>query len=370
MRIPYTKPSITDLEIEFASDAAANGWGKNCYDYIIRFEKEFSKYIGSSFCIATSSCTGALTLGLKALGIDHNDEVILADTNWIATVSPIVQLGAKPVFVDILPDSWCIDPKKAEENITENTKAIIATHLYGNLCNMDELLKLGEKYNIKIIEDSAEAVGSIYKGRKAGSMGVFSTFSFHGTKTMTTGEGGMFVTNDRSVFEKALTLSNHGRKSTQSKQFWSDECGFKFKMSNIQAALGCAQLSRIEELVQRKIEIMSTYKTLLGDLKHISLNHESQETINGSWMPNAVFSKDSGVTRDILLKTFQDKNIDARVFFWPLSSLPMFTSKNKNTNSYSIAERSINLPSFHDITTETINQVANVLKEIESKTKI
>ena len=235
---------------------------------------------------------------------------------------------------------------------------------------MDELLKLGEKYNIKIIEDSAEAVGSIYKGRKAGSMGVFSTFSFHGTKTMTTGEGGMFVTNDRSVFEKALTLSNHGRKSTQSKQFWSDECGFKFKMSNIQAALGCAQLSRIEELVQRKIEIMSTYKTLLGDLKHISLNHESQETINGSWMPNAVFSKDSGVTRDILLKTFQDKNIDARVFFWPLSSLPMFTSKNKNTNSYSIAERSINLPSFHDITTETINQVANVLKEIESKTKI
>ena len=131
-----------------------------------------------------------------------------------------------------------IDLKDVRSKINERTKAIIATHLYGNLCNMDELLELGEKYNIKIIEDSAEALGSVYKGRKAGSMGVFSTFSFHGTKTLTTGEGGMFVTNDQSVFEKALTLSNHGRKSTQFKQFWSEECGFKFKMSNIQAAIG------------------------------------------------------------------------------------------------------------------------------------
>ena len=364
MLIPYTKPSITELEIEFATDAATNGWGKNCYDYIVKFEKEFGEYIGSKFCIATSSCTGALTLGLKALGIDQNDEIILADTNWIATASPIVHLGAKPVFVDILPDSWCIDPQKAEEKITERTKAIIATHLYGNLCNMDELLELGQKYNIKIIEDSAEALGSVYKGRQAGSMGVFSTFSFHGTKTLTTGEGGMFVTNDQSVFDKALTLSNHGRKSTQPKQFWSEECGFKFKMSNIQAAIGCGQILRIQELTQRKRDIFAYYCDALKEYQCVTLNPEPANCVNVVWMPTVVFSEKCKTTREILQQKFNENSIDARVFFWPLSSLPMFDSIIENKNSYSIPSRAINLPSYHDMSEQDLAKVVRCLKEV------
>jgi perosamine synthetase len=164
-RIFYTKPSITELEVRYASDAAANGWGDQCYAYIHRFEAMFKQHLGVKFAIATSSCTGALHLGMAALGIGPDDEVIMADTNWIATASPILSLGARPVFVDVLADSWCIDPDKAEAAITPRTKAIVAVHLYGNLCDMSRLLAIGEKYGIPVIEDAAEAIGSVYHGR-------------------------------------------------------------------------------------------------------------------------------------------------------------------------------------------------------------
>ena len=223
-RIFYTKPSTTDLEVGYATDAAANGWGERCYEYIQRFEHMFKEHLGVSYAIATSSCTGALHMGMAALGIGSGDEVILADTNWIATVSPIVHLGAKPVFVDILPDSWCIDPDRVEAAITPHTKAIVAVHLYGNLCDMDRLIAIGDKYGLPVIEDAAEGIGSVYHGRRAGSMGRFGAFSFHGTKTLTTGEGGMFVTNDAELYERVLTLSNHGRARGQIKQFWPRAC--------------------------------------------------------------------------------------------------------------------------------------------------
>jgi len=364
MKIVYTKPSITKLEIDYAADAAANGWGESCYDYIIRFEKEFSEHIGTKYGIATSSCTGALTIGLHALGVKEGDEVILADTNWIATASPIVHSGAQPVFVDILRDTWCIDPQKAELAITHRTKAIIATHLYGNLCDMDALLAIGKKYNIAIIEDSAEAVGSIYKGKKAGSMGDFSTFSFHGTKTLTTGEGGMFLTNNDQLYETVLTLSNHGRGRAPSKQFWAEMPGFKFKMSNIQAALGCAQLARIDELISKKRSIFNYYKNKLTDCTEISMNHEAKHCIIGAWMPTLVFSKSACITREMLLKAFQSSEIDARVFFWPLSSLPSFENIKSNVNARDICKRAINLPSYHDIDTNNMDQVVSVVKSL------
>ena len=366
MKIAYTKPSITQLEIDFAADAAANGCGSKCYDYIIRFENEFAAHINSKHSIATSSCTGALTMGLHALGIGPGDEVILADTNWIATVSPIVHLGATPVFVDILEDTWCINPKEALKAITSKTKAIIATHLYGNLCEMDELLEIGKSYNIDIIEDAAEAIGSTYFGKKAGSMGKFSTFSFHGTKTITTGEGGIFLTNSSELYERVLTLSNHGRERTQSKQFWADECGFKFKMSNIQAAIGCAQLLRIEELCERKKDILKFYKNAFVDKKYLKMNLSTTDKENGAWMPTLVFHKDSGISREILLETFSKNDIDARVFFWPLSSLPMFKPNYNNFIAYDIPNRAINLPSYHDITDNDLNKVVECVEGVFS----
>jgi perosamine synthetase len=360
-RIHYTKPSITELEIAYATDAATNGWGEKCYEYIDRFEELFKQHLGVKYAIATSSCTGALHMGLAALGITSGDEVILADTNWIASAAPITYLGAKPVFVDILPDTWCIDPKRVREAITPQTKAIIAVHLYGNLCDMDSLLALGAEFGIPVIEDAAEAIGSVYNGKRAGSMGKFGTFSFHGTKTLTTGEGGMFVTNDDELYERVLTLSNHGRAQGQSKQFWPDMVGFKYKMANIQAAIGCAQMERIEELIRRKREILAAYRERLEKLPGLRMNPEPEGIVNGAWMPTVVFSPDTGVTRERLQAAFSAENIDARVFFWPLSSLPMFDPVKTNTHTWSIPDRAINLPSYHDITAIEQDRVCELI---------
>lgn len=361
-RISYTKPSITSLEVAYATDAAANGWGERCYDYIVRFEKAFREHLGTSHAIATSSCTGAMHMGLAALGIGPGDEVILADTNWIATAAPIVHLGATPVFVDVLADSWCIDPQKAGQAITPRTKAIIATHLYGNLCDMDRLLDIGRVHGIAVIEDAAEAIGSEWRGRRAGSMGTFGTFSFHGTKTLTTGEGGMFVTSDAALYERVLTLSNHGRARSQTKQFWPDEVGFKYKMSNIQAAIGCAQIERIDTLIARKREILAAYRDRLMGIPGLSMNPEPAGTINGAWMPTVVFGRAAGVSRDMMQAAFADANIDARVFFHPLTSLPMFEDRAENINAWDIPTRAINLPSYHDMTDADIGRICGTLE--------
>lgn len=363
-RILYTKPSITELEIAYATDAAANGWGDRCYEYIERFEGAFKAHLGVQYAIATSSCTGALHMGMAALGIGPGDEVILADTNWIATASPIVHLGAKPVFVDILADTWCLDPERVEAAITPRTKAIVAVHLYGNLCEMDQLLDIGRRHGIPVIEDAAEAIGSVYRGKRAGSMGAFGAFSFHGTKTLTTGEGGMFVTNDPELYEHVLTLSNHGRARGQTRQFWPDMVGFKYKMSNIQAAIGCAQMKRIDELIARKRNIMSGYYKRLAHIPLMTMNPELPGTEIGAWMPTVVFSAGAGLDLDLMQSVFLSENIDARVFFHPLSSLPMFAERAENFHAYDIQRRAINLPSYHEITEEDLDRVANVIRHI------
>ena len=363
-RIHYTKPSITELEIAYANDAVTNGWGPRCYEYIDRFEEAFKRHLGVSYAIATSSATGALHMGMSALGIGSGDEVILADTNWIASVAPVIHLGASPVLVDIDETSWCLSFEAVKAAITPKTKAIMAVHLYGNVCEMDELTRLCDETGIFLIEDAAEAIGSEYKGRKAGSMGIFGAFSFHGTKTMTTGEGGMFVTNDKDVYERVLTLSNHGRSKSQTKQFWPDMIGFKYKMSNVQAAIGLSQIERIDELVNRKREIFSFYKKELIDLDGVTINPELADRKSGYWMVNVVFSEQLGITADLMIKQFSDNNIDARVFFWPLSELELIDSKVSNPVSKALSIRSINIPCYHDISDQEQLRIVEVIKSV------
>lgn len=360
-RIYYTKPSITDLEILYATDAATNGWGERCYEYIGRFETLFRQHLNVKHAIATSSCTGALHMGLAALGVGPGDEVILGDINWIASAASITYLCAKPVFVDVLPDTWCLDPSKVEAAITPRTKAIIAVHLYGNLCDMDSLIAIGAKHGIPVIEDAAEAIGSAWYGKRAGSLGAFGTFSFHGTKTLTTGEGGMFVTQDDNLYEKVLTLSNHGRARGQMKQFWPDMVGFKYKMSNLQAAIGCAQMERIDDLIAAKRRIFDYYSQHLSDLP-LRMNLEPTGTINGYWMPAIVVDEGVAFDREALLAAFKKDNIDGRVFFWPLSMLSMFKMKPDNVVSYRIYERAINLPTYHDLSEAEMDRVIRIIK--------
>ncbi|MBB5360686.1 perosamine synthetase [Rhodanobacter sp. ANJX3] len=355
-RIHYTKPSITALEIGYATDAAANGWGERCYDYIYRFEALFREHLGVKHAIATSSATGALHIGMAAMGIGAGDEVVLGDINWIASAAPIIHLGATPILVDVLADSWCLDPAAVEAAITPKTRAILAVHLYGNLCDMNALREIGKRHGIPVIEDAAEAIGSAWYGHRAGSMGIFGAFSFHGTKTMTTGEGGIFVTNDDDLYEKALTLSNHGRARGEARQFWPETIGFKYKMSNLQAAIGCGQIERIEELIAGKRRVFEYYRNAMRALP-LRMNPERGEVINGYWMPTIVIDEHVPFERSALLHSFEANNIDARVFFWPLSSLPSFTPHPANIVSYSLSSRAVNLPSYHDMKDEELDRV-------------
>jgi perosamine synthetase len=364
-RIPYTKPSITELEIQYATDAVANGWGERCYEYIGRFEQTFSKHLGVKHVIATSSCTGALHMGLAALGIGPGDEVILADINWIASAAPITYLGATPVLVDILPDTWCIDPARAEEAITSKTKAIIAVHLYGNLCDMDALQSISARYGIPIVEDAAEAIGSTHRNRTAGSIGKFGAFSFHGTKTITTGEGGAFVTNDDELYEQVLTLSNHGRSRNQKKQFWPDIIGFKYKMSNVQAAIGCAQVERIDNLISEKRSIYERYVAAFEGSSVILNPRPDDFSVPGYWMVNAVFpSSQMNVNRrQRIIETLDSINADARVFFWPLTSTGHFDVRTENPIANCLTIRALNLPSAFGMTDAMIDEVCHLVRE-------
>ena len=368
-RIPINKPSITDLEINYVNDAVANGWGEKCYDYINRFEKDFSKYQNTKYALATSSCTGAIHLALMALGVKAGDEVIIPEITWIASAEPVLYIGAKPVFVDVLRDSWCIDPKQIEAAITPKTKAIIVVHVYGNLCDMNEIMAIAKKHNLVVLEDAAEALGSEYFGNKAGSIADVGVFSFHGTKTMTTGEGGVLVTNNEAVYDKAKILNDHGRnpKDPENKMFWMRDYGYKYKISNLQAALGCAQISRIEELVEKKRQIFNRYTEKLKSLA-CQLNPEPANRKNSYWLPTVVFDKLLSFNRDDFFKLCTENNIDSRPFFFPLSSLPMFETREGNTVAYDIYERGINLPSYHDITIEEIDFVSElVIKFISGK---
>ena len=363
-RIPYTRPSITELEIQYATDAATNGWGEACYEYIARFESAFREHLQVRHAIATSSCTGALHLGLAGLGLGPSDEVILADTNWVATVAPVVHLGAIPVFVDVCPDSWCIDPGRVEEAVTPRTRAVIATHLYGNLAELDELSAIAERHGIVLIEDAAEALGSVYRGQRAGSIGHFGTFSFHGSKTVTTGEGGMFVTDDTDLFERVMTLSNHGREPGEMRMFRPVQVGFKFKISNVQAAIGCAQLERIDQLVARKQEILALYRSRLSQLSGARMNVEQAGCINGAWMPTVRLEGYGDKIASLLGEEFERGDIDARPVFPPLSSLEMFTSQPEHTVAHKLAGEAVNLPSFHDMTKGQLDRVCTIVEDV------
>lgn len=360
--IPINKPSITQLEIDYVHDAIAHGWGAKCYDYIYRFEKSFAQYQNTNYSLATSSCTGAIHLALMAMGVVSGDEVIVPEITWIASVEPVLYIGAIPVFVDIDKDTWCICPDSFKKAITAKTKAVIIVHPYGNVANMDEIIAIAKENNIKILEDAAEALGSEYKGTKCGSIGDIGVFSFHGTKTMTTGEGGILVTNDEKMYKAAKVLNDHGRNSEdpENKAYWMRNYGYKYKISNLQAALGCAQIERIEELVSKKRLIFHWYQEELHSL-NLAMNHEQEYVKNSYWLPTVILPEN--ISRDAFFNLCKENKIDSRPFFYPLSSLPMFNRIDSNINAYQLYSRGINLPSFHDITREEVAFVGQLLKK-------
>ena len=364
-RILNAKPSITQLEIDYVTDAVANGWGSDCYGYLHRFAEQAKAYFGSELAWPTSSCHGALHMVLMALGVGPGDEVIVPDATWTGSVFPISWLGATPVFVDVKPDTWCIDPEQVATAITPKTRAVIAVHLYGNLCDMDALNSLCQERGVALIEDAAEAIGSEYKGQKAGSIADFGVFSFHGTKTLTTGEGGLILSNRPDLAVKVNAIDSQGRRPG-AKHFWVDEIGLKYKMSNIQAALGLAQLERADELVRRKREIFAAYQQAFESWDDITLNPEPEGTLNSYWMPTVVLGPSYQPTverRNAWIDACVAQGVEARPFFYPVSSMPMYTDVSTNTVSRELSASGINLPSSYELTTEDIGRVVTTLHQ-------
>jgi perosamine synthetase len=364
-RIPVAGPSITEKEIGYVTDAVTNAWYDNAGTYNTRFESAFAAYVGTRFAVSLPSCTSAIHLALAALGVGPGDEVIVPECTWIATAAPIHYVGATPVFADIDPHSWCLDVASFRRAITSRTKAVIPVDLYGNLPDWTALLACAREHGIAVIEDAAEGIGSKYGGAPAGSLGDIGVFSFHGSKTLTTGEGGMLVTSDKTIYDRVQILRDHGRVPGDT-MFFNREVAFKYKMSSLQAALGLAQLERIEELVTRKREIFSWYQQALAADSRFTLNETSQDVFSTYWMVTVLLPERLACQRDTIRARLAERGVDSRPFFHPLSSLPAFTGQGrggqeKNPTSYAIGPRGINLPSAMNLGRDDIARVANEL---------
>lgn len=369
-RIPVAGPWITQREIDYVADAVKHAWYADAGMYHDRFERAFASRVGRAHAMALPSCTSALHLALAAMGIGPGDEVIIPETTWIATAAPVGYVAATPVFVDVDPVTWCISPQAFEAAITPRTKAVITVDLYGNMADYDQILRIAAKHGLRVIEDCAEAAGATYKGKEAGGFGDVSVFSFHGSKTLTTGEGGMLLTDDASLFARANFLRDHGRAPGDF-SFENSEVAFKYKMSSMQAALGLAQLERLDELMHRKREAFSWYVGRLSDVPGITLNDPGTSVESAYWMTSIVWDDGHGITKQKLSQILSKHDIDTRPFFSPLSSLGAYSTlfgvaayRTANPVSYRLADRGINLPSSLALTEAEVDRVCHQLTKI------
>lgn len=360
--IPVSEPSITQKEIDYVFDAVKSGWVSSLGEYITKFEEEFAKYIGVKYALTTSNGTVALHLALVSLGIKQGDEVLVPDLTFVATANAVAYTGATPVFVDVDPETWCIDPEDIKRKITPRTKAIIPVHLYGHPADMDAIKELADEYDLFVIEDAAEAHGAEYKGKRVGSLGTCGVFSFYGNKIITTGEGGMMTTNDENLYEKAKYLRDHAM--SKDKRYWHTEIGFNYRITNMQAALGLAQLERIKELIDKKRLIFKWYKEFLSDVEGIKLNPEKEYAKNVYWMVCLVLDDNVEINRDDLMTELKKRGIDTRPFFYPLSSMPMYGGKAINRVAKFLSERGLNLPSGVNLKKGQIEWITQEIKTI------
>lgn len=370
-RITISGPWITEKEIRYVTDAVATCWYENANLYHERFQRAFAEYVGCRHALALPSGTSAVHLALLALSVGPGDEVIVPDLTWIGSSAPISYVGATPIFADVDPQTWCLLPESFEACITPRTRAVVPVDLYGSLADYDAIQAIATRHRIAVVEDAAEAIGSETKGRKAGTFGDVSIFSFHGSKTMTTGEGGMLVTDRSDLYERALVLGDHGRRPAERGNFWNHEIAYKYKMSSMQAALGLAQLERIDELVERKRQIFGWYQSRLAAVDGITLNVEPPGTKNSYWMVTAILDAGLGLTKDRLIPLMEERKALCRPVFHPLSSLPAYKglpqaeeARRRNTVSYRISPLGVNLPCGMSMTAEKVDYVCDSLMQI------
>ena len=352
--IPISTPSLGEEELSNVTDAVSSGWISSQGKFIPEFEDMFAQYCGTRYGIATSSGTTALHLALVALGIGPGDEVIVPTLTFIATANAVTYTGAKPVFVDSTSDYWGIDPEKIEDAITLRTKAIIPVHLYGHPCDMDAILGIAGIYSLYVIEDCAEAHGAEYKDRKVGSFGDISCFSYFANKMITTGEGGMCLTNNTKLFNKMRILRDHGM--SPQRRYWHDVVGFNYRMTNMQAAIGVAQMAKLDGFIEKKRQIAKWYAERLDGVSGIVLPNEMPWAKNVYWLYTILVEG-----RDELMEYLKSEGIDSRPAFYPINMMPPYLTEESFPEAERISRLGISLPSGVNLTNGEVSRVSSAV---------
>lgn len=358
-------PNLGELEKEYILKAINSNFVSTIGPFVPEFEEKFAKYLRVTSCVAVQSGTAAIHAALYELGIKEGDEVIVPAITFVATVNPIVYCGATPVFVDIDKDTWDIDPKEIEKSITSKTKAIIPVHLYGNPCDMDEIMKIAEKYGLYVVEDATESLGAEYKGRMTGTIGHIGCFSFNGNKIITTGGGGMISTNNEKWASHIKFLVNQARDASQG--YFHPEIGFNYRMTNLEAALGLAQLERLPEFLQKKRMYFEAYKKIFEGVDEIALQKEYEGAISSAWLPSIKINrKKIKMTILEIQSKLKEKGIPTRRIFNPIVDFPPYFKYKKGDyrNSYEIFENGLSLPASTLNTLENIEYAAKTLLNI------
>lgn len=368
-RYSIAEPDIGEDELLAVTAAIKSNWISGIGPFVREFERKFAQWIGVKYGVATANGTVALHLALAALGVGPGDEVLVPDLTFAATINAVLYAGAKPVIVDVHPDYWCINPDLVRKFITPRTKAMIVVHLYGHPCDMKPILEVAEEYGIYLIEDAAEAHGAEYLGRKVGTFGHVSCFSFYANKIITTGEGGMCLTNDEELAEKMRVLRDHGMRPE--KRYWHEVVGYNYRMTNLQAAIGLAQLKKIERYIERKRRIAKVYSEELSDIPGLTLHPEMPWAKCVYWLYSIVVNEGkTGISRDHLAQELEKRGIEIRRFFYPLHEMPPYRrfGVGRYYISTKLSSKGLNLPSGVRLTDEDIvNIVSNIRRIIQSK---
>lgn len=356
-KYPVYQPSLNGNEKKYVNECLDSTWISGSGKFLNHFEENFADFIGSKHAAGVCNGTVALHLALVALGIGEGDEVIVPTLTYVASVNAITYTGAKPVFADSLQDSWQLDPEDVVKKITPATKAILCVHLYGHACDMKSFKKITEKYNLFLVEDCAEAIGSKYEGNHVGNFGDVATFSFYGNKTITTGEGGMVTTNDRTLYDRIVHLKGQGL--AKYREYWHDAIGYNYRMTNICAAIGLAQLEQIDHILEKKREIANWYREGLKNTA-FKLHVESKNIVHSYWMCTILIPKE--MDRDLLKAYLIEKGIETRPMFYPVHTMPIYSLKyEKHEVAENLARRGLNLPSYPGLTEPDIREIVNSL---------
>ncbi|MBT7782997.1 MAG: DegT/DnrJ/EryC1/StrS family aminotransferase [Anaerolineae bacterium] len=361
--IPVYMPDFSGNEMTYVTDCVNSGWISSLGKYVERFETSFAEFCGVKHGIAVSNGTVALHLALLLKDIGPGDEVIIPDLTFVATANVVRYVGAEPVLIDAEPFTWTINPAQIKAKITSKTKAIIPVHLYGHPANMGEIMALANQYGLYVIEDAAEAHGAEYKGKRVGSLGDIGAFSFYGNKVITTGEGGMLVTDDNDLADRARFLKDHAMSKED--RYWHPEVGYNYRITNMQAAIGLAQLERIEIILARKIEIAQKYKKELEGCHGIAVQPEANWAKNIYWMFSILVTDESHLNRNELMSALQEKGIDSRPFFYPIHQLPPYSgARGDFFVAKDLSARGINLPSYPTLSNLQIEFVCQTIREL------